>query len=310
MNFFLWAALVVPPFLWGSNAIVGRMAAGAIPPVTMNSLRWSVAFVVLLPFIYRAAVQHRHVIAANWRHIAISGFFGITCYNSLQYLALTTSGPINTSLIGASVPVFILVVGRLLFNERISTQSAFGAALSMAGVIWVMLRGNIGQLGSIGFEKGDLYMLAGTCAWSIYTWLLKRDRSGLPRNVLLGSQIAAGLLCSVPLVIIEQTWGGYAPIAASLRVFSIVGYIGVFPSLIAYFCWQKAVASTSAQLPIFFMNLTPIFTVLLSIALLGDFPHIYHGVGLALILAGIAMAHRGTMQKTPVQDRAASRGRA
>lgn len=300
MNFLLWVALVIPPFLWGSNAIVGRMAAGAIPPVTLNVLRWAVALAVLLPFIGRSAWRHRHVIAANWRGIVVAGFWGITSYNALQYMALTTSGPINTSLIGASVPVFILLVGRVLFNERISGLSALGAALSMAGVVWVMLRGST-SLAGLDFATGDLYMLAGTCAWSIYTWLLRRQRSTLPPAVLMGAQIAAGLLCSLPFLAAEHLWGHYAPVASGGREVAIVAYIGIFPSLVAFFCWQKAVANTSAQLPIFFMNLTPIFTVLLSVLMLGEFPHLYHGVGLALILTGIYLAHKGTARMTVVK---------
>lgn len=305
MNFLLWIALVVPPFLWGSNAIVGRMAAGAVPPVTLNVLRWSVALLVLLPFVIRRVVQHRGAIAANWRAIITAGFWGITCYNSLQYLALTTSGPINTSLIGASVPVFILLVGRLLFKERIGGLSAVGAVLSMAGVAWVMLRGGT-NLGGFDFAVGDLYMLAATCAWSIYTWLLRRQRVALPPDVLLASQIAAGLLCSLPFLAAEHLWGGYAPIATGPRELAIVAYIGIFPSLVAYFCWQKAVANTSAQLPIFFMNLTPIFTMLLSVLMLGESPHVYHGIGLALILAGIYLANKGTARVKAAAAREAS----
>jgi drug/metabolite transporter (DMT)-like permease len=294
MNARLFIALLLPPLLWGSNAIVGKMAAGSIPPVTLNVLRWTMALLVLAPFIARRVLRHRDAIRSEWRTIAVGGLWGIACYNALQYLALTTSDPINTSLIGASAPVFILLLGRLLFKAPINARSALGAALSVAGVAWVMLRGSPGSLGAIHFVPGDLFMLAGTCAWSLYTWLLKRHPSRLPADVLLCVQIAAGLLWSVPLVLAEHAWGDYAPIVFNAQTLAIVAYIGVFPSLVAFFCWQTAVARTNPQLPIFFMNLTPIFTVLLSVLLLAEAPRPYHAVGLAMILAGIYLAQRGS----------------
>ncbi|ANN68844.1 DMT family transporter [Bordetella bronchialis] len=290
MNGGLLLALLLPPLLWGSNAIVGKMAAGLIPPVTLNTLRWLMALAVLLPFVLRRVARHRAAVRAEWRAIVIGGFWGITCYNALQYLALTTSNPINTSLIGSSAPVFILLLGRVLFGAPIGARSACGAALSVVGVAWVMLGGRLDGLDAIHFVRGDLFMLAGTCAWSLYTWLLKRHPTRLPTDVLLAAQIVAGLAWSLPFVLAEHAWGGYAPMAIDGKTAAIVAYIGIFPSLVAFFCWQTAVARTSPQLPIFFMNLTPIFTVLLSVLLLGVAPQPYHAVGLALILGGIFLA--------------------
>lgn len=299
MNVRLFLALLLPPFLWGSNAIVGKMAAGLIPPITLNVLRWTMALAVLLPFAIRRMARHRAALRAEWRSIAVGGFWGITCYNALQYLALTTSNPINTSLIGSSAPVFILLLGRLLFGAAIGARSACGAALSVAGVAWVMLGGRLDGLDAVHFVRGDLFMLAGTCAWSIYTWLLKRHPSRLPTDVLLCAQIVAGLGWSLPFMLAEHAWGGYAPMAIDWKTAAIVGYIGIFPSLVAFFCWQTAVSRTSPQQPIFFMNLTPIFTVLLSVVMLGVAPQPYHAVGLALILAGIFLARQGGARPAP-----------
>ena len=98
------------------------------------------------------------------------------------------------------------------------------------------------------------------------------------------SQRCARLLC------------GYAPVAWEWRTAGIIAYVGLFPSLLAYVCWQRAVAQAGAQLPVFFMNLAPIFTLLLSMLLLGESPQGYHGVALALILLGIWLAQRQSTQ--------------
>lgn len=289
----LLAALVLPPLLWASNAIVGKLAAGLIPPITLNTLRWTVAWLVLLPFIAAAARRHAALLRANVRSLAISAAWGITAYNALQYLALTHASPISTSLIGASAPVFILLVGRIAYGRPIGVLSAVGAGISMLGVAWVMAGGEPARLLGTSLSVGELIMLAATLAWSVYTWRLRQESSGLPPSVLLGAQIFAGVLISLPFVALEQAFGGYAPIRWDAQSLAIVAYVGVMPSLVAIFCWRHAVAHTSAQLPVFFMNLTPVFTVLLSAGLLGQYPQAYHYVGLVLILAGIGLAQRG-----------------
>jgi drug/metabolite transporter (DMT)-like permease len=286
----LFFALILPPLLWGSNAIIGKLAAGVIPPVTLNVLRWATALVVLLPFVLGSIYQMRQLVWSERWPILITGFFGITCYNALQYLALTTSSPINISLIGASAPVFILVLGRVLFREKILVQGIIGSAVSITGVAWVMTGGQLNAMGTVKFVPGDLFMLMGTFTWSLYTWLIKRRPSKLPTNVLLGAQIVAGLLCSLPLLFLEVFFGGYAPITVNAQVIGIVVYVGMFPSLIAFFCWQLAVGHTSPHVPVLFMNLTPVFTVLLSALALDMVPQTYHLVGLVLILLGIWLA--------------------
>lgn len=284
--------LTLPPLLWGSNAIVGQFAAGSIAPITLNFLRWSVALAIIAPFALRQIGPHLPTLRAKWKLILLSGFLGITCYNSLQYLALTTSSALNVSLIGAATPVFILLSGRMFFGQRISRLSAGGAVVSLLGVACVLARGDIARLDSISFVPGDLLMLVAAFAWSLYTLLLKQNRTGLPALVLMAAQFAAGLLFSLPLLGAEQLWGGYAPITWGWKEIGIVLYVGTMPSLLAYFCWQRAVSQTSAQLPVFFMNLTPLFTVTMAALMLGERPQAFHYIGLALILGGIYLANR------------------
>jgi len=284
--------LTLPPLLWGSNAVLGQLAAGSIAPVLLNVLRWSVALALLAPFALRQIGPHVPTLRAQWKFLLLSSFLGITCYNALQYLALTTSSALNISLIGAATPVFILISGRVFFGQRINLLSAIGALVSIAGVACVLARGDLSRLDTISFVPGDLFMLVAAFAWGLYTLLLKQSRARVPITVLLSVQIAIGLLCSLPFAAAEHLWGGYAPLVWGWREIAIVLYVGTMPSLLAYFCWQRAVSQTSAQLPVFFMNLTPLFTVSLAALMLNERPQAFHYIGLVLILGGIYLAHR------------------
>lgn len=284
--------LLLPPLLWASNAIVGRYVVGSIGPITLNTGRWLLAALILLPFAWGSMLRHRAVIRAYWPWIALMAFFGIGCYNALQYQALQTSTVLNITLIGASGPVFILVVGALFFKEPMRPSQMFGATLSLVGVMWVILRGDLTQLANVGAASGDLFMLLGTICWSCYTWVLRKHRpTDLPMAAMLWPQMALGLIMLAPLSLVE-IWLGHTPTQWTERNALIFLYVALFPALLAYFCWDRAVAKVGAQLPVFFSNLTPVFAALMSIAWLGETLHVYHGVGMALILLGIRFASR------------------
>lgn len=284
--------LTLPPLFWASNAIVGRMAAGAIPPITLNLLRWVVALLILLPFVFKQFRRDWAITRKHWLLFAVTGFLSTTCFNSLQYLALISSSAINISLITASGPIFTLLVGRMFFKASIGRSAAIGAFVSLAGVAWVLIRGNPDNIARIAFVAGDLFMLLAVALWSLYTWLLRDRPASMSGYSVLTAQIIWGVIFAVPMVLAEMIWGGYAPVVWTSGVLSIVLYVAIVPALLGYLCWQKAVAQTGSQLPMFFLNLTPVFAALMSVLLLREFPEMYHFVGLGLIVTGIVLANR------------------
>jgi drug/metabolite transporter (DMT)-like permease len=283
--------LTLPPLIWAGNAVIGHAARDAVPPFHLNFLRWLFAGLALFPFVVRDVKKHWPTLRASWLAVLGMGFFGVTCYNSFQYLALTTTSPINTSLIGASGPVFSLLLGALLFGAVVNAAQVLGAVISLVGVVAVMMRGDPARLLAIDFERGDLYMLFATLCWALYTWLVRRNRPDVPMATLLFAQIVAGLLCASPGVIYESVTTTHAVVIDG-RLIAIVAYISLMASLFSYFCWDKGIARAGAELPMFFNNLIPVFAALISVVALGEAPQIYHGVGLLLILLGIVLASR------------------
>ncbi len=286
--------LTIPPLLWAGNAVVGRMVNGLVPPITLNFLRWALAFLLLLPL--AAAVLRRHSgLWSHWRRYAVLGLLGVGCYNALQYLALKTSTPLNVTLVAASSPVWMLGVGALFFGQRVTTRQVLGAALSIAGVLVVLSRGDWSQLLAVRLVPGDVYVLLATAAWAVYSWLLVRP--GDPPAIrsdwaaFLMAQIVFGLGWSGlfaagewALTDAQIHWGW--PLAAALA------YVAVGPAIIAYRCWGMGVQKAGPNVAGFFANLTPLFAAVMSAAFLRELPHLYHGAAFALIVGGIVVASR------------------
>ncbi|MEZ5632452.1 MAG: DMT family transporter [Burkholderiaceae bacterium] len=286
--------LTLPPLLWAGNAVVGRVVAPLVPPITLNFLRWVLALLILLPLagwvLRPASGLWRH-----WRRFALLGLLGVGLYNALQYLALQTSTPLNVTLVGSSMPLWMLALGRLFFNAPVRRAQLAGALLSMLGVATVLARGEPAQLPRLHLVPGDLYMLAATLSWAWYSWLLTRHAEPEPIRqdwaAFLLAQVVFGLGWSGLMTGAEWAltpahiqWGW--PLALALV------FIAIGPAVVAYRCWGLGVQRAGPALAGFFSNLTPLFAAVLSAAFLGEPPRLFHAVAFALIVAGIVVSSR------------------
>ncbi len=303
--------LTLPPLLWAGNAIVGRLAVAQVPPLLLNAVRWGVVLLVLLVLGRQAiaTAERRREILRRWRPLALMGLLGVGAYNALQYLALTTSTPINVTLIAASMPLWMLLVGGVFYAERPRAVQVLGAALSLAGVATVIGRGQLATLAQVQFVQGDLYMLAAAASWAGYSWLLARppasmhgearphivDATGQRRvwrwDEALLVQTLFGVVWAGSAAGLEAVVSPRGPVWSPAMGLAVL-YIVVGPSLIAYALWGRAVAAVGPTTAGIFANLTPLFAALLSTALLGEAPHGYHAVAFALIVAGILVSSR------------------
>lgn len=297
--------MTVPPLLWAGNAVVGRLMVGQVPPLTLNALRWSLAFLLLLPLGWRVLREPR-TLKARWPHLLLLGTLGVGMYNAFQYLALVSSTPINVTLIAASMPVWMLAVGALCYGVQPQRRQVAGAVLSLAGVALVIARGDAAALARVQFVVGDFYILIAIIAWSFYSWMLARPPAHLQGDgqpcvrdgaasrpwdwseVLL-VQVLFGLVFALGAGGLEQV-AGATDIRWSAAVVAALAYVAIGPALIAYRCWGLGVALGGPTLAAFFSNLTPVFAALLSAALLGEWPQWYHGAAFGLIVAGIVVS--------------------
>jgi drug/metabolite transporter (DMT)-like permease len=289
--------LTVPPLLWAGNAVVGRLVRDAVPPMTLNLLRWAIALLVLLPIAWSTlrTPDARAGVRARWGRYALLGLLGIGMYNSLQYLALRSSTPINVTLVASGVPVWMMLVGRLFYGVVVRPAQVAGALLSIAGVLVVLCRGDVAGLLALRLVAGDLFMILATIAWSFYSWMLlqPKDEPALRANwaAFLAVQVGFGIFWSGAFSAVEWTLGAH-PIAWSGRLAAALCFVGIGPAVLAYAMWGAGIRRSGPGLGSFFMNLTPLFAALLSSAFLGEAPHAFHALAFGLIVAGIVVSSR------------------
>ena len=133
--------LTLPPLMWSGNAMVGRLMVGQIPPFTLNFLRWVIVAVILLPLAWRA-LQPWSRIAERWPYLLAVGVLGVGAYNSLQYLALVSSTPVNVTLVASSLSAWMMLIGVVVYREHPTRRQIAGAAMGLIGVVFVVSRGS------------------------------------------------------------------------------------------------------------------------------------------------------------------------
>jgi drug/metabolite transporter (DMT)-like permease len=285
--------LLLPPLVWAGNSVLGKLVADIVPPITLNFFRWLLATLLLMPWAWRILLPSSPLWPL-WRRYAVMSLLGVGCYNSFQYLALHTSTPINVTLVGSSVPVFMLALGVMFFKQRIRPQQLLGAAMSIAGVLCVLGRGDWQTLMRVEWVIGDVYVLIAVLCWATYSWLvsLPQDPPEIRGNwaYFLMGQMVFGLVWCGLFTALEWRytdnphidWGW--PLAAALV------YVALGPALLAYRSWGLGIQRVGPNVAGFFANLTPLFAAVMSTAFLGEAPHFYHLAAFLLIAGGIVVS--------------------
>ena len=284
--------LSLATILWAGNAIAGRVLVGSISPISLSAVRWGLAALILLPFGWKI-FKPGSALWQNKGRFLVLGLLGVGSYNVLLYLALQTSTAINVTLIGASMPIWMLFIGAVFYQVRPTLLQLLGAVVSLVGVTVVLTRGEPTSLLSMEVVMGDLFIMLATILWAFYSWMISRPGESTERQwpwaEFLMAQVLIGFMWTM-LFEGAEIATGHAYIDLNYWTGALIIFVAIGPSLIAYRCWGLGVNGAGPTVAAFFANLIPLFTALLSAAILGDPPQLFHGLAFALIVIGILVS--------------------
>lgn len=284
-----WLLMLLPPLFWAGNAVLGRAVAGAVPPIGLAFWRWCLGMLIVLPFAWPHLRHDITPILARWKSVLLLGTLGIGIYNTFQYIALNTTTALNCVMLQSSMPVMIVLMSLVLFRDRIGAMQGVGIAVSLVGAMTLISHGDPATLLGLELNAGDVWMLAAVVIYAAYTTLLRR-RPPIHGLSFIVVTFAIGAVELLPFYIWESLSGH--PVQASGITLLAVGYTVLFPSIAAYLCFNRAVELLGPNTAGLAIHLVPVFGSLLAILFLGEQPHLYHGIGIALIAAGIVLATR------------------
>jgi drug/metabolite transporter (DMT)-like permease len=281
-----FATVALVPLLFSTNVVIGRFIAGDVAPWTLAFLRWSLAFLILLPVSAAGLRASRAGLRAAAPQIALLGFFGMFVCGGLVYVALHYTTAANATLIYTASNVLILILEWLFRGRAIGLREIVGTALALAGAAIVALGAEGWRL---SVNPGDGLILVAATAWAIYSVFLKRPALlALPSPVLFSAIMAAGVVLLTPMMLCEATSGPAFPHTA--LAWSAVLAVALLPSVGAYSGYQYGVRRFGPATMAMSSYLWTPYGLVLSVVFLGERLHLFHAIGLALILPGVVLA--------------------
>jgi drug/metabolite transporter (DMT)-like permease len=289
------AALLGAAACFAGNIIVGRAMHGIVPPFALTFWRWLLVVAVLAPFTAPMLWRERALVRRHWLLLTALGTGSVTLYNGFFYLGVQRSTAINGALVTSTIPLLIALCAWLITRERVSARQAAAIALSLAGVAVILARGDPHVLATLRFGAGDVWILAASLCWALYSVLLRyspRELAGLP---FVGVTSLAGVVTILPVYAWERASGASMTVnAASLGA---IAFLALFPALLAYFLYSRAVVAVGPNRAGLFLHVSPVFAIAAAIAFLGETLHGYHVAGVALIALGLYLNTRAARRR-------------
>ena len=284
-----YVLLSIAAACWAGNAIVGRLAVGHIPPVTLAFLRWGLGFLMILPLAWKHLKRDWPAIRAKLGLMTFLSVIGIAGFNTLQYWALEYTQALNTLLLQSTGPLFVACWSLVLFGIRLTLAQAVGIVVSLTGVLVILLRGDVAAIATIDFNKGDIIFLVALFTFGLYS-VMSLKRPAIHDLSFTAFTFACGSAVLVPPLIFELYWRPVMQLNVT-NLLSVL-YVAVFPSAIAYLCYNRSVHLIGANRAAPCFHVVPAVGSVMALVFLGERPQIFHVIGFALVLTGIFAASR------------------
>lgn len=270
--------------IWAMNTIVNKLAAGVIPPEDISFYRWVLAALLLTPFMLKPVWQRRADFRPYLLKIGALALLGMVLFQSLAYVAAVTSSATSMGMIASLMPLLTLLLSSLFLREPPTLGTLLGGILSLFGLMILIGKGHPADLFTNGVVIGDFLMLIATIAYALYGVLLRRWALPFPTWQLLYMQILIAVVALTPGYIL----GAHSALTA--ENIPLILFAGIAASIVSQFLWMRGVAHLGASYATVFMNLFPIFTVIIAVLALGETLHAYHAIGGGITLVGVMLA--------------------
>lgn len=283
-------SLLGATLFWAGNYVLGAIAVAQVDPLSLVLLRWLIA---LVPLALIAQIVERpdwRMVLSTWPWLIASSMLGLLGYNMLLYAALEHTTPFNASLINAFNPALIAVAAALLLRERLGRRGISGVLLALIGVLIVLTDGDAARLLGAGFGTGELLMIGAIVVWSAYT-IVGRMAPKVPPITATAVQAAITIAVLAPISIAS---GGPTLPDSRVGLWSLL-FIAVFPSVLSYVLWNRALVTLPASAAGVFMNLITVYIAVFTIVS-GQQYSVAQLFGGAIVISGVVLTNAGAVK--------------
>ena len=273
--------VTVSVFFWAANFVLAGPVLADLPPLWAASLRFLLGAILMIAIAGFRREDLKGLLSRHAGTYLLLGTVGIAAFNLFFFYALRITSAANAALIMATNPLLTTLLAAFLLGEKPTMRHLAALPVALAGVAVVISGGN---LASFSISRGDLLMLAANASWALYNVL---GRKYMPKGSALGNTslvMAAGAAVLFGAAMASGAHMGElgARAAMALAVMAVGG------TVFAYLFWSMGIMRLGAARTAIFINLVPVFAMLIEGAL-GTSPTAAQLAGGLLVLCGISI---------------------
>ncbi len=255
----MYLFLALANLFWAGNYVFGEMVTREISPISLTFFRWAFAVLPLLAIAWLIERPDWRVALREWPVHLLQSALGLTGYTLLLYAALGLTGAVNAAVISAINPATIALAAAIFLHERLGWVQVLGLIVAFIGVTVVLTSGDVGQILEQGFGVGDLLVIGSVLAWTVYSLISRRLAT--PPITATAVQAVFAVATMVPVIAIT----GVSLPATGAGALGLA-YIVIFPSMAGYALWNIGASKVGPARAGIFLNLLPVFTVIIALA--------------------------------------------
>ena len=278
-----------------SNLVVARGGVELVPPISLAFWRWTVVFLILLPFTYVTLKNNFHIIKKEYKKLFFLGSMGCGVCGAFPFLAGETTTVTNMGIIYTSSPVFIILISYFFFQEKINLTKVIGLIACLIGVFVIIIKGDIDLLINLRFTIGDLWMLAAAVGWALYSIYLFYWKSKLKIFDRFAMISFFGALSLLPFYVGEELF--YKETIFVTEFYLWVIFAAISPGIIAFTLYTIAQKKLGASLTGFTLYVFTVYGAIYGYFLFDEKFEIYHIIGTILVFFGVYLAKKNNVKK-------------
>lgn len=289
----VYLTLAAVTMIWGGTFVAGRFLTGSLSPLFAASLRFLLASVALLGFLWIARIPLARPTPGQWLQLTLLGFFGIFFYNLCFFYGLRYINASRASLIVALNPAVIGLASWLLFKERLGRVKVAGIAICITGAGLVIISRDPRLLAvTPDTWIGDLLIFGCVLSWGVYSLFSRglNQSIGPLQTVTFSVLIGSAMLWA--LATLRGEVSGAALINLGTPQWLSLIYLGVLGSALAYIGYYDGIRKIGATRSGVFIALNPLTAVVLGALLLGEQLTLSMCLGGGLVLTGIYLCNK------------------
>ena len=278
-----------------SNLVVARGGVEYVPPISLAFWRWTLVFVILLPFTYLSLRKNYKIIKNEFKKLLFLGAMGCGVCGAFPFLAGKTTTVTNMGIIYTSSPIFIILLSGFFFHEKINFTKIIGLISCLIGVFAIIIKGDLDLLINLNFTIGDLWMLAAAIGWALYSIYLFHWKSKLKIFQRFTLIAFFGALSLFPFYISEELF--FERTAFNNEFFMWIIFAAISPGIIAFTLYTVAQKKLGASLTGFTLYVFTIYGAIYGYFLFGEKFENYHLIGTVLVFIGVYLAKKKNVKQ-------------